>query len=438
MVDHTNHGAAQKDRRFLIFNGVWPIACLVLMASTWRLWVGTDRFPQIPLLSLFVGSTRWIDYMALAICVVASLPIVGAPIGANAADKSSAIVTKHKMACWLWAGGLLVLFLTNQHRLQPWAWQFFIFAVIVAISPNKRAALTASRVVLISIYLWSSISKFDYQFLNGLGRQFAAAIPELFGATVATETITPSMVVLLPLAELLVGLLLVFQATRVPAVIAAVALHLGLVAILGPWGMDHHAGVVIWNVFFAIITTVLFWPTNDKSASTTGSAHRPVTLVPYTTTILFTVAVVALPVYPQWDHWLAWGLYSPNNRRCTLKLIKSLDDQSMAPFLQPFLVLNTDDFHEFPAGLETVKVDLGRISLEMLDAPIYPESRMQLGVVQWLERRYDLSGHRLLTIESKSDRFSGQRVSQTIGPNEDLKPEPSFFFNHLPRYHLPR
>ena len=82
--------------------------------------------------------------------------------------------------------------------------------------------------------------------------------------------------------------------------------------------------------------------------------------------------------------------------------------------------------------MELLKVDLGRMSLELLDAPIYPEARMQLGVARWVQERY-LSGPSMITIESKSDRFTGEREVKTIEPIQSADQRVPFFFNHLPR-----
>ena len=428
MANDANHQRPEKGRRFLIFQILWIVASVVLMISTWRLWVGTHKFPQIPLLSVFVGTSLWIDYVALAILAAASLLMIDALVRGRPTGIESFITPKLRLACLVWVAALTILFLTNQHRLQPWAWQFLIFAVLVVLSTTKQSALAASRAVVVSIYLWSAIGKFDFQFLNGLGRQFAAAITDLVGSPVNAEAISPWAVSLLPMGELLVGVLLIFSATRKIGVIAAIGLHLGLVAILGPWGMDHHMGVVIWNLLFAMITAVAFWPPSNQTDSEPSQQSAALPLAKHAATILFTTVVIALPMYSLWDHWLAWGLYSPNNRRCTLKVVVTSEqnfDESIQPFLSPVEA-------EFVGGVELLKVDIGRMSLELLDAPIYPEARMQLGVARWVQERY-LSGPSMITIESKSDRFTGEREVKTIEPIQSADQRVPFFFNHLPR-----
>ena len=105
-------------------------------------------------------------------------------------------------------------------------------------------------------------------------------------------------------------------------------------------------------------------------------------------------------------------------------------DQDIDETLQPFLVpVET----EFIGGLDVLKFDMGRMSLEMLDAPIYPEARMQLGVAHWVKQRFKLPASTIVSIEGKSDRFTGARDTKTIEPTQSGDQQLPFFFNHLPR-----
>jgi hypothetical protein len=193
--------------------------------------------------------------------------------------------------------------------------------------------------------------------------------------------------------------------------------------------MDHHAAVVIWNLLFAMITAVLFWPRTSQKDFEAGQPAAPLPTTKHAATILFTMGVIALPLYPSWDHWLAWGLYSPNNRRCTLKLMVTSEkdiDEAIRPYLVPME-------SEFVGGLEVLKFDMGRMSLKLLDAPIYPEARMQLGVVRWAQQRFNLPVSAVVSIEGNSDRFTGERQVKTVEPLQPADQRTSFFFNYLPR-----
>ena len=75
---------------------------------------------------------------------------------------------------------------------------------------------------------------------------------------------------------------------------------------------------------------------------------------------------------------------------------------------------------------------MGRMSLELLDAPIYPEARMQLGVVRWVQQRFNPPAS-IVSIQGKSDRFTGVRKIKKVEITQPPHQRAQFFFNHLPR-----
>ena len=442
----TNTNQSASDRSFQLFQLTWAVSSVVLMTCTWRLWIGTDKFPQIPLLSVLIGSTQLIDWGALATCCLAVIVIVITSTIAISVGKESQnhlsrepIQPKIRFAAIVWSLALTLLFATNQHRLQPWAWQFFLLAIVTAVSSRKSDCLSGCRAIMISIYVWSAIGKFDYQFLHGLGRQFVATLTELCNYPIPMESISPAVVMLLPIFELLVGLLLAFQMTRLLALIGVVMFHLGLVAVLGPWGMNHHAAVVVWNICFGLMTLILFW-TRARHDEGLNLLHRSTNLfsASHLPAAIIAGLTIILPVFVRMDHWLAWGLYAPNNRRCTLITVANSQrdfDESLKPFLVALGRHNLDGLELLSVeGLDLLQVDMGQMSLHALNAPIYPEARMQVGVAQWIVDRFNLGSRTIIKVESKSDLRTGQRTARTIDQQSSNWIDREFFFNHRPRF----
>ena len=118
------------------------------------------------------------------------------------------------------------------------------------------------------------------------------------------------------------------------------------------------------------------------------------------------LAVVVLPfLWPTawFDLWPSWGLYAASAERVTLLVHRrerdALDDdllrfvQEPADPLDPWL---------------TVRID--RWVLEALGAPIYPQSRCQLGVAEAVIVRFGL-GHRARVVRwDLADRWTGERT----------------------------
>ena len=67
---------------------------------------------------------------------------------------------------WLAMAGLVAL---DQHRLQPWMYEFLLLLGI-GIAARGTTAVRCSRAVVISIYFWSGVSKIDPGFLESHGR----------------------------------------------------------------------------------------------------------------------------------------------------------------------------------------------------------------------------------------------------------------------------
>ena len=172
-----------------------------------------------------------------------------------------------------------------------------------------------------------------------------------------------------PYGELLVAVGLLLPQTRCTAPVAAIVLHLALLIILGPWGLDHHYAVLIWNLFFITQIWILFLnrrlrvPTCPDPSE---SAVEHMTIGPWSRVVTWIVWVaVLLPLGEPWgwlDHWPAWQLYAPRNSRVLL-YVDEADAARLPSALQPFL--GTSTFHS------RRRLDIDRWSLAELSVPTH-------------------------------------------------------------------
>ena len=395
--------ADSYDRRIALFTIAWTLAAIILIVLTWRLWTGAAEFPQIPLLESLIRAPLIADWVALVVLLLSVLFLLSASLLQIFNTNQSLHGSASRIAAAIFSASILCLFLLNQHRLQPWAWQFFLYAALLLLAKRSDEVITSARWVTASIYFFSAISKFDYQFIYGLGGQLARPLAEIVG--VEASGWMSFMAVMMPIFELLVAVLLIVGRTRKTGVVLAAVFHIALIITLGPWGLDHHTGVLIWNLFFFAITAILFWPTiAEKNDSATGGRDA----------LMFaaTLAMVLYPLLPHCDHWLAWGLYSPNNSRCDFEVVGQNEEG------------------------ETVfqRVDLNAMSLEQLNVPLYPSARFQLGVAQAIKEKDNLGSRSRIIIKSKSRRFSGLRESTIFRADGQWNQnQRQFLFNWKPR-----
>ena len=396
----------QPNRRIAFFTTIWTVATLILIGVTWKLWTGTSEFPQVPLLEPLISAPLFVDWIALAALVLSTFWLLIRSVFTAAGRPNLSHNTAGRfggqLAEYIFILAIIGLFLLNQHRLQPWAWQFFLYAALAAVLRKPKDIIFSARWLTASIYFYSSISKFDYQFINGLGGRLAQTLTQTIGLD-SVEGINV-IAFAMPIFELSIAAALLIPKTRKLGVVMAAVFHGSLIATLGPWGLNHHLGVLVWNFFFFLVTASLFWPTVTQQQTDEQTKRQ---LLP----LIITVALVAYPILPREDHWLAWGLYSPNNSRCDLEVIQENDEGEFV-------------FERF---------DLGGLSLRQLNVPLYPEARFQLGVAQAIKQQENLRRSKIF-IRSKSDRFTGERESTAVedsgqwGRKNDL-----FFFNSKAR-----
>lgn len=369
---------------------------LALVAATWRLWTAQHVFPQVPffyVLDAVPDACQWIGGAAMAIGLGGA---VFAPRGGRWAPAS----------LLLFAAAALVMILLDQQRLQPWAYQFVLVAIVLALA-DARAALPLLRLLVISFYFHSAATKFDESFLHTLGQQFLGALAHLVGASLDgwSESARLAAAAVFPVGELLVAMALCFARTRTAGLAGAVLLHVLLLAILGPWGLDHKPGVLLWNAYFIVQDVLLFsrgW--QEPAAAPAGKALAP---WPVRAMIWAAALLPFLGPTTWFDMWPSWGLYASSAERVQL-LVHRRELEQLPQELRQVTVASSE------ADDPWLTVRLDRWALAALGAPIYPQNRSQLGVAEAVIVRYGLV-HRVRVYRfDLADRWSGTRAYELL------------------------
>ena len=394
---------------------------LLLLAITWRLWTPQTEFPQIPFFSWLVDIPGFVDWVAL----------LGTSIGLIAMLFTSGRLTKPAIGLFLIS--IVPLVLLNQHRLQPWAYLLIVTSSLVLCLPNKTC-LTWLRRIVISIYLYSAISKLDYQFVFTVGDQMLDVLAGFVGLEPdgLPQWAQVSLVLCLPLAELLIGVLLLFPKTARPAGWLAIGLHASLLLALGPLGLNHQPGVLAWNGWFIVQAWLLFVTRTPQASDsiepdneTPESQSQPTELiwlgrVLATFVILFPLTCVVSPWFElpiKADHWVAWEVYAPRSSRATT--------QSPMP---------PTSAQQWPTPMFQTP---NQWSLDQLGVPVYPQDRFQ--VACWLtlfEQQSSTNGRTPAVIVSgTANRWTGEREQTRInGPVDAQKYRNGLWFNTRPRW----
>lgn len=399
------------ERRDLNLFRLLTIGQAVLIVATWRVWFPQLDFPQVPLISCAGRIPRSAE---LGILLLETVGLVALLLLRSIPVQRIAIL--FVAIC----SGFLILI--DQHRLQPWAYQFLVLAFVLALSDGATSRRNWCWMV-IGIYAWSAWSKIDYGFCLRHGPFLLDGLLGAIGMTNGTRLwpvqVRSIVSAAIPLFELLIAIGLCFHRTRRVALWGATGMHLGLLLALGPFGHRHQPGVLVWNLFFVVQDWVLFGKRTNLVGTASSSAGEVVEGIPPATaqsspwagwgnriSTAILILVMAWPVLEPFglcDHWTSWAVYAAKPEVVSVFIRE--DEASQFPsnmsryFITPSIV---DEWRQ-------VRID--RWSLDTVMVPLYPQDRFQVGVALGMVDRFDLK-HLKVVIESPADRWTGRRTTR--------------------------
>lgn len=399
------------------------VFAILLFAVSHRLWwQAGNLFPQVPLLGL-VNSwdssvCAYLDRFTL-ILTMFSLVLQLSPIA-----KLQSIGTIGFLL------GACLLVVTDQHRLQPWLQQLFLLTAFSWLL-SRFGYVSYARFLLISIYLFSAFSKLDYTFLQTLGQEFAAQLFRFVGQRFdqLSDATRLGIAFVFPVSELAIGMGLAWSKSRRFAAYVAIVLHLVLLLILGPWGLRHHWGVLVWNFFFIFQIGVLFlWREQPTERPTEQLATAKPTSRWGQRVCWALILLPLLEPFQCMDHWPAWQLYAPRNSRVVFSVLEGRVS-SLPNSLQRFVDGDPE------AATLWRRFDIDAWSLESIGVPIYPQDRFQLGVSLAIADRFDLGGGVRAEVRSTADRLNGMRTQSVFRGAEEIAEATrnQFRLNAMPR-----
>ncbi|MFO1019489.1 MAG: hypothetical protein U0903_02135 [Planctomycetales bacterium] len=413
--------------RRALFQYFWVTFGLLLFFASWKLWIGQEAYPQVPLFKAGCGMPAGVDAGLFA-------GVLGALLSLLLANEGSHFWRRSLNLFLICLGGLFCL---DQHRLQPWAYQFWLIALAARVlSPGSVAYWW--RWLVISIYFHSAISKLDLSFASELGQSFLTTGLGLVGISTEkwSESARLGAAFLFPVWELLVAICLCFRPLRIWGLAGAWIMHVAMLLILGPWGMNHHAGVLLWNLFFICQAGLLFWPCHYQGpeCATGGGDPRDRNAGPRLVRWIYLVAMLApfLQPWGWWDLWPSWGLYASHAERVSL-WVHVADREKLPPTVREHL-------WEIYGEESWNALRLNRWSLGQLYVPVYPQGRFQLGVAEGVIQKYGLHGRFRVQFEH-SPRFSWttSRVGEEFRTLEELRKKMrGFLLNAEPRRSISR
>jgi hypothetical protein len=364
----------------------------------------------------------WLEWTALSI-VTAGL------VGALLAGSGRRIGSWSQVA---FAGGLFFLALADQQRLQPWAYQFFLLSLVLAVLPAGDA-IAWSRLLIASLYVYSALSKLDWSFIESGGGQIVQGLLQCLPLD-RNLSATSRRILAGSLAggELLIGIGLCFRPSRRIAFYASLVMHALLIAALGTWGAHQKPGVLLWNAYFIAQNIVLFAFAGDSpgSLAATPPAKGRATRLGLAVRGLIVLAVCFPLTQPfgLCDVWPAWAVYATGPERLRVYInLNTADIARVGKLIGPYV-----DPPRFLDNRCLVRID--RWSLDATQAPLYPQNRFRLGVALALAKAARLEQTIYVELESPANRWTGKRSTRALAGSAAIASElDRDWLNGLPR-----
>jgi hypothetical protein len=334
------------------------VFCIGLSMSR-ALWIGPRSYPLVPVSSMFPvidGAVAQALYIALFVLAAVAL-----------------VAPKPR---WPIAGFLAVMAafcLMDQTRWQPWVFQYSFLLAATALYSWDRAdadgakrTLNIARLIVAGTYVYSGLQKINLNFMENDFPWLVQPITNLFPSA---ARVVGGFGMVAPFIQVTFGVGLLTERFRRPSLMAAVAMHLFILAMFGPAGLDWNDIVWPWTAAMAIFDILLFSGTPEFSwREIVWNGRDPCHMA---AVVLFAI-LPGLSFFNLWDSYLSSALYSGNLTEAQIYLSDA--GKAALPAATASRLVHTSP--------NTNVLNLQRWAIEDLNVTPYPETRVYRAIAR--------------------------------------------------------
>ena len=262
---------------------------IVAKAISWKLWLSDRLFPLVPVFGLFVPSFVHVLLFIFSLATLLLLFIL--PTNRNL---QIGLLTIEILSCLL-----------DQNRWQPWEFQYFFLVLVFIINYKREKNIPAILgFILAAMYFYSGLSKVNPLFVNAVWYQII--LTRLFHVSYATahQPLVYHIGYLLAVIEIVLSIALFFKRTKKAAVILIAVMHLIILFMFGPWGINYDIIIWPWNIVLPICVYILFY--NEPSAF----SLKPLLYSANKLIIIFFGILPFLNLFGYWEYFFSSSLFS--------------------------------------------------------------------------------------------------------------------------------
>jgi uncharacterized membrane protein YphA (DoxX/SURF4 family) len=340
------------DQRLLLVRKAICLFLLIGIILSFRLWQADRFFPLTPFIEGLNESSTQLNSFLL---IVLALSLV------------SVVLTNKVIFLRIALCALIIILLQDQQRWQPWVYFYLLVLLPFAIDAYTKqpiSILVCIQIVIVGIYLWSGIHKFNSNFID---LTFTNILTNFF--QIKNERIISVARYggyLVSILEVLIAVALTIPKFRTVGVILVISLHTFILVYLSPLGVDDNSIVYPWNIAMMLLTVLLFYKQkNDVTAIIQGTIQMKLL------SAALMVLVLILPFLNfanKWDSYLSFSLYSDKISLHYVAIEKTQLDKIDVRLHKYFVNIN---------GLSGGEIiDINKWSTGELNVPFYPETRV--------------------------------------------------------------
>jgi len=380
----------QKQTRIWWLTSINILAAFTTMLFSFKLWIHTRVFPNIPISPQLPDLAYPFDYLLFGLALMCLVFLF--------------FQRKRK---WMlgFLGLALLLCMLDQMRWQPWFYLYLLlFGLLLIVhgerSNKKREAIvfTVAALICSMMYFWSGVHKLQPSFAKFV----YPYLVETFGMEIDKGKMVHTVLAYgMALSELGIGLALFWKPSRNYAIVAALGMHLFILVVLGPFGRSENLIIVPWNLAMMALVVAVFYKNDLISLQ---SMRLPSTLEPNVARWGIVLLVVVMPFFSyfgKWDYYLSNTLYAGKTSRLIMVMPAEYQEElppSVKEHVKP--VSNTPLF---------VYINTDVWALKELNVPVYPEARVQYEIARFYCNYFRQSNNKGLLFRIDS-RWESKKV----------------------------
>jgi predicted DCC family thiol-disulfide oxidoreductase YuxK len=331
--------------------------CVGLTLSA-HAWIGPRSFPLSPVVAALPTLDAFFAYALYgALFVLAALILV---------------LPKPQLCIGGFLSIVVVFCALDQTRWQPWVFLYsFLLTTLACFSwdsedaAGQKRTANIARLVMAGTYVFSGLQKLNANFIDV---EFPWIVQPIVNLAPFAKEPLHAFGAAAPFVQAAFGFGLLTTRFRRVSLVLAVAMHLFILAMFGPLGLDWNNVVWPWTAAMAIIDVLLF---ASAQFSLRDALWSKGSYVHISALALFALLPL-LSFFNLWDSYLSAALYSGNLNESVIYL-SDAGARALPPTIAPFAVHVSNN---------TNVVNIQRWAIEDLNVMPYPETRVYKSVAR--------------------------------------------------------